>query len=467
MALSVIGVVGTASMSGLFIVKNIAINKLNEDFIELSNDYSALQDDYENNTDCYNEMLENYNNLTYYYETLIYTYSLLLEDNSGLQEEYDALLVTYNLLLSNYNDLQANYNALDEAFSNLQADYDALEDAYNQIQLDYSALQDNLNTLSDLYDDLQNSYNQLQNDYDSLENSYNNLLIQYNTLVDDYNDLQYEFNAYKSYIKQLILPLQYSVFAEAVRRYYLPIYLGWKTGKTYWMSFTEYCRDIVLHDSVQENSFQTVSDAFSDCLKYDSNSTALADDIMHNTFWDWLPNWDGRGLTGNKLSDINTVHQWCINEIEYEYDIDITVGQESFMYDYIKFPVETAFRTMGDCEDQAILDAAYLESCGFETAIAIIHDEAHPLYGSFYHGTLLVHIEDTTAFHTVYPGGILWRLGTSDPYYDDGFTWCWLDPTWDTPFGGTPAWLQGYMDASGISETFCTVAFCDIDGVIF
>ncbi|GAG55124.1 unnamed protein product, partial [marine sediment metagenome] len=32
-------------------------------------------------------------------------------------------------------------------------------------------------------------------------------------------------------------------------------------------------------------------------------------------------------------------------------------GQENPVWDYFKFPVETAFRTMGDCEDQAILDA--------------------------------------------------------------------------------------------------------------
>ena len=119
---------------------------------------------------------------------------------------------------------------------------------------------------------------------------------------------------------------------------------------------------------------------------------------------------------------------------------------------------------MGDCEDQAILEAAYLESCGFETAIALIHDPAHPTYGSFYHATLLVHINDTDAFYSQYPSGYLWNLGYVDPY--EGFTWHWLDPTWDVPFGSTPAWLQGYLDYGGLTFDIMSIAICDIDGTI-
>ena len=38
---------------------------------------------------------------------------------------------------------------------------------------------------------------------------------------------------------------------------------------------------------------------------------------------------------------------------------------------------------MGDCEDQAILAATYLESCGFEIAFATSHDPDHPTLGPF------------------------------------------------------------------------------------
>lgn len=243
----------------------------------------------------------------------------------------------------------------------------------------------------------------------------------------------------------------------------MPQYLGGKIGKTFWKSFAEFCRNIVLHHSWQSNSFTDVSNAFSDALKYGNNTMYLCDWIMYNTFYDWLPNWAGWGLTGIELTDIDTIHQWCVNEIEYEYDDDITEGQEIFDEDYIKFSVETAFRTMGDCEDQTILDASYLESCDFETAIAIFHDPNHPTLGEFYHGASIVHIEDTSSFSSSYPFCSLWRLGNTDPYYPD-YTWCFLDPTWDVPFGSEPSWLQSY--GSSISSDICTIAICDIGGSI-
>jgi hypothetical protein len=122
---------------------------------------------------------------------------------------------------------------------------------------------------------------------------------------------------------------------------------------------------------------------------------------------------------------------------------------------------------MGDCEDQAILAATYLESCGFETAFVGSHDPDHPTLGPFYHGTLLVHIEDTSAFYTAYPSGYLWSLGIDDPY-DPDYTWCWLDPTWDVPFGSTPSWLQDYIDyAVDIGYDNHTVVICDVNGTVF
>ena len=187
--------------------------------------------------------------------------------------------------------------------------------------------------------------------------------------------------------------------------------------------------------------------------------------IMFWTFWDWLPYW-GIDQTWNELWGIDVIVDWCIDEIDYEYDDDITFGQEDPTWDYPKFPVETAFRTMGDCEDQAILCASYLESCGFETVMTISHDPDHPTYGAFYHGSLLVHIEDTDAFWSLYPGESLWGFYLEDPYYPE-FTWSWLDTTWDVPFGSTPSWLQDYIDFGIITEDIISLAICDIDGVVF
>jgi len=329
----------------------------------------------------------------------------------------------------------------------------------------YSDLTGNYNELLNDFNELNNQYSILTGEYTELENSYDNLLDEYNALQIAYNILQNSYNAICSTIKQSILPVQYSIFAEAVRRYYMPLYLvDGMTDKEWYMGYVEFCRDMVLHDSGQDNAFSEVSNAFSDALRFGSDTMYLAWDIMFWTFWDWLPYW-GIDQTFNELFGINVIVDWCIDEIDYEYDSDITDGQESPTWDYPKFPVETAFRTMGDCEDQAILCSAYLESCGFETAISIFHDPSHPTEGEFYHGVPLVHIEDTSTFWSNYPSCSLWRLGSGDPYYPD-FTWCYLDSTWDVPFGSEPSWLQDYIDIGSISYSIHSIVFCDIDGVI-
>lgn len=323
----------------------------------------------------------------------------------------------------------------------------------------------NYNSLLDDYRDLEEDHQDLSDDYYDLLNDYHILTGDYNTLFDDYEDLEAEYNSTCSTIKQQILPIQYSVFAEAVRRYYMPIYLEDKSGKEYWKSFAEFCRDIILHDTEQENSFNTVSNAFSNALKFGSNTMYLSHWIMSYTldYCDTINYWELDELTGmDDLSVIDIIVQECIDNIDYENDSNINYGQEYFTWDYAKFSIETAFRTMGDCEDQSILCASYLESCGFETAIALIHDSDHPTLGELYHSACLVHIEDTSAFWDAYPSCGLWRFSSGDPYYPE-YTWCWLDSSWDVPFGSEPLWLQDY---SYLSYSICSIGFCDIDGAV-
>lgn len=319
------------------------------------------------------------------------------------------------------------------------------------------------------YLELLNDFNELDNQYFILTGEHIELESNFNDLLDDYDTLQIAYNYITETIKQSILPVQYCIFAEAVRRYYMDLYLEnlWELDeKEYWKEFARFCRDIVLHDSNQYNAFSNVSNAFSDALIFENDTMYLADYIMSYTF-DWCDTIDYWGLDElaglDDLTIMYNVIPQCIDEIDYEYDSDITIGQTYFDWDYIKFPVETAFRTKGDCEDQVILCAAYLESCGLETAIVIIHDPNHPIRGEFYHGSLLVHIEDTDAFWSLYPGTYLWTI-PNDPYI--GNTWYWIDTTWDVPFGSTPEWLQEYIDFGMITEDIATLAFCDIDGAI-
>ena len=361
----------------------------------------------------------------------------------------------YYTLINDYQNLSEDYYKLSENYTRALEEYVELDETYYILTGNYTELQGNYNSLVIDYDNLTKEFSILQEEYNELQENYINLQIQYDNLLDEYISLQGKYDTLNTYISALILPAQYLVFAEAVRRYYTSLYLG-GTTKEWYMGYVEFCRDIVLHDAYQKNSFQNVSNALSECLIYGNYTMDLADIIMYQNFYPWLPNWYGWGLTGiDNLTDIDTIHQWCIDEIDYEYDSDITGGQEDPTWDYPKFPVETAFRTMGDCEDQAILDSAYLESCGFETMIAMIHDPNHPTEGSFYHGSLLVHIEDPSAFYAMYPLCGLWRFDDVDPYYPE-YTWCWLDPTWDVPFGNVPSWLADY--GGSISYSVCSIA---------
>ena len=354
-------------------------------------------------------------------------------------------------------------------------DYDALLVDFQELNAEFDELLNNYNIISGNYNDTMDEYDNLIADYNNLEGDYNNLYDLYVELSGLYSVLQQYYIGLTEVISQMVLPVQYMVFAEAVRRYYFENYymeLATDTS-TLWYQFARFCRDIVLHDSqsyfwppetpfvdapLEGYWFPEVSNAFSDCLKYGNRTEFLARDIMKNVYYDWLPNWDSV-LLGSELYWISEMVQWCIDKIDYENDTEITVGQKTPLWDYIKFPVETAFRTMGDCEDQTMLCAAYLESCGFETALGIFHDAEN---NDFFHATVLVHIEDTTAYYNTYPAA-LWSLGSYDPY--EGYTWCWMDTTWDTPFGTNPGWMQYYID-NGITLDDVTFAICDLDGAI-
>ncbi len=390
-------------------------------------------------------------------------YDTLLSEFQDLNEVYNALLEDYNTLLGNYTEIKekcdiitGEYDSLNETYYNLLEEYTLLNETYNELLVDYNTFVESFNTLQIAYDQLNDLYSQLLIDYAVFENEYNALLQNYDLLT--------------AWIRGMTLPAQYMVFAEAVRRYYFEDFYvkdTWATGNEtgYFAEYALFSRDIVLHDSdlsLKGELFAEVSNALSDCLIYGNETEGLAWMCMIGVFYPWLPNWSGYYSSGNELTDIDTIVQWCIDEIDYEYDTTITYGQELYFWDYVKFPVETAFRTMGDCEDQALFCAAYLESCGFQTALALFHDAENPISpDGFYHATLLVHIEDLANFQFWHPFCPLWSLSDIDPY--EGYTWVWLDSTWDVSFPSKPGWMQYYLD-NGINDDDLTIVLCDLNG---
>lgn len=223
---------------------------------------------------------------------------------------------------------------------------------------------------------------------------------------------------------------QYKIFADSVRDEYMSSYL---TGG--YIGYAEFCRDIILHDSGQYDSFGDVSDVPFNW----TNSMKAADFLMDNM----VPNWDGNGLTGDELTDIDTIINWCIDKIDYVWDDEYN--------DYPRFSIETVDE-WGDCEDQAILATTYLESCGFDTIMVVIHDPNYP-DGGLYHGVCMVQISNKWDFWELYPNTPLLYFGASVE------RWSFIDTTWDVDFGDIPGWLDYFpLDMS--------FAFCDIEGVI-
>ena len=466
--------------------------ELLNDFNNLDNQYFILSGEHIKLKNDYNALVINLADMTTERDNLIIALADMTTERDDLLIQIDILNIEISVHLTTISGLESQIGDLEDEIIVLEeqaiVDSETIANLNTQIANLNAQITNHLATISGLEADITNHLatisgleaeltemtgfrDVLQIDLDALNATYIALLDDYQILFDANVDLQITYDALLiaydyicNTIKQSILPIQYSIFAEAVRRYYGDSYLDFhplNPPKWYWAGFARFCRDMILHDSNQYNYFTTISDVFLDALNYGSNTRLLANYIMNSTFYSWLPDWDGNYLSGNELIDIDTIVQWCIDEIDYEYDTDITNGQEYFKWDYIKFPVETAFRTKGDCEDQAILTSAYLESCGFETAIVISHDFVHPTIGSFYHGSLWVHIEDQDAFWSLYPATSLWTI-------DGGINfWYWVDTTWDVPFGSTPTWLQDYIDYNiPLSWDIITLAICDIGGTI-
>jgi len=469
-------------------------DSLSTSYDQLVAEHAILQADYD-------QLLIDYDALETAYGVLLASYTQLQADYDALQSDYDSLWLNYNTLWAAHQALQVNYDNLQDSYDTLQSQYDILLMNYNTLEQDYLVLQSEYDILNLAYIALQSQYDtcqlelsQLQLDYDALNISYWVLDASHILLQADFDLLQQSYDMLATWIRQSILPVQYGIFAEAVRRYYFEDFYvqnkiaeGNITG--YWSEFTRFCRDVILHDSssVYDDTiypqftppygqpdiwFGDVSNALANVLTpygpYGNDTCVLAARCLAHILDDnglVYFGWDGRIITGAPLTDIGIIIDQCNTAIDYEYDSILPIDREPYDWDYIKFPVETAFRTMGDCEDQAMLAAAYLESCGFEAMMVVIHDPTWNAGAGLYHGVLMVWW-DTLAWGAMPSGTWGFGFASDGAKYDNGL-WMFLDTTWDTPFGTDPAWLQWYED-TGISQVFnyqyFNYAVCDIGG---
>ena len=124
---------------------------------------------------------------------------------------------------------------------------------------------------------------------------------------------------------------------------------------------------------------------------------------------------------------IRQIYNW-VND--FVVNINDTDGFE-------RFPIETLANRYGDDKDQAIALSCLLESCGYETALCLIHDKNLTKYGEegFHHVFCAV---EKGNFE--YDGTLIQLY----KYPEYGSNWLVLDPAFNHKFGSDPEWMNNY-----------------------
>ena len=220
-------------------------------------------------------------------------------------------------------------------------------------------------------------------------------------------------------MKNFPLPIKLKIYFEFIRQ------LDFQLTKK-----MDFYVKIILHDSAQYNYYQDYSSMFDEF--WETNNSMTEVELCFQSLSSWNYYYQNLNLLASKIH--NKVSELC----DYKYDNMMIYGilPHWEYFDYTQFPYETAFTFSGDCEDQAILDAMLLESCGYETIIANVHDDDQNRTGresGLHHGFLWVKVnpEDNWSAR-------LWRFGEGE------YEWLLLDPTWNISFGSTITWVDDY-----------------------
>jgi len=421
-AISICGILGIGTFSGLFVSKQIQFSNLKSDFENLDNDYSFIESELEYLMSQVDLLLDLLDNTSAELEQQIINYLILLGNNTELQQEMDDLLIEYTNLQLSYNTLLENYN-------NLQVMYTTLLEQYNTLIEEYDSL-------ATTYNDLLDAYNDLSNTYDNLIIVYNNLLNDYNALLDDYDTLQllcdYYQNLYTESQNSLDMFLDFIINSLPMAQKMAFYYQFVRNAESVWWSYEEmgvFAEKLILHATSQLNAFVSVDTILNDYNFFNVNSMDDNNETISNVFGSFYPYW-------NSYASLQTIQNWITNSLDYIYDRN-TTWNRNYNNDFFQSALETLMYRGGDCDDYAIISCAMFEKQGWETAFGGIFDSAHGLYGSFGHAYLFVKVGESA-----YPSTIHWTLSASDV----GYPWIPVDTLWCETIGETPAWLQWYYD---------------------
>lgn len=110
--------------------------------------------------------------------------------------------------------------------------------------------------------------------------------------------------------------------------------------------------------------------------------------------------------------------------------------------EFERFPIETLVNRYGDCEDQAMALCFLLESCGYETALCMIHDKNLTKYGP----DGLHHVFCVVRKNGFEYNGTLIQLHRYSEY---GNSWIVLDAAFSHLFGEDAEWMDNYRMENG------------------
>ncbi|HPR41731.1 MAG TPA: transglutaminase domain-containing protein [Candidatus Methanofastidiosa archaeon] len=249
------------------------------------------------------------------------------------------ILVILFSFLAVYVHYEGIISDMGDEIDDLEDDVDDLNDQLDEANESYSALQGD-------YDDLESDYNALYQSnmtteqyYDDLVTDYYDLEWQYNSLLDDYSMLQSSYNNFDDWQDHVT---------------YYRVYFG----DYYFWQYATY--SILSHWKAMEKDT-------SEYYQYPiDDSDVLNSFVIYNDGWTLIDQiadelWD---LSGNEEEYAEIALDFVHSAIFYMSDMEST-GQEEFW----KYPDETLFDKVGDCEDTAFLYASLLRAKGIPAVL--------------------------------------------------------------------------------------------------
>jgi hypothetical protein len=186
-------------------------------------------------------------------------------------------------------------------YLNLNSSYNTLDANHKLLTSEHQNLTTDYNTLTNQYSALQSEHRTIQDRYDSLQSSYY-------SLQSDFNSLELSHNSYVSSYDNLRNQINQRTLQSGVKDFIMP------------------------------------------------NDTAVKDKVNQIT-----GGWSNPSDVNEYWSDVKTMYDWVVNNIEYRSDGLYPVipstpsGSVEYKQEMWQLPKETLDLKQGDCEDMAIL----------------------------------------------------------------------------------------------------------------